>query len=207
MIFKDRYDAANQLVDRLKKYKNNPDAVIIAIPRGAVQIGSVLAKELHTPLDIILTKKIGAPGNSEFAIGAVSLQASYIDSPFPIDADYIEQEINHLRELLKKRYQQYYQDKKPIPLKDKIVILIDDGVATGNTLLAALELIRQEKPKKIVVAVPVGPSDTIAKIAQKADAVVCLLTPEPFYAIGAFYQNFAQVDDQEAINLLHEAQT
>ena len=204
-MFKDRYDAANQLAESLKKYKNNTDVVIVAIPRGALQIGSVLAKNLMVPLDVVLTKKIGAPGQPELAIGAVSLQGQYIDPEFSIDAHYIEQEVKRIRKALQDRHKKYYKNRAAIDLKNKIVILTDDGVATGQTVLAAIELIKQQEPKKIIVALPVGPRDTIEKIKKKVDEVVCLLVPEFFYAIGQFYQHFPQVEDEEACLLFEKS--
>lgn len=204
-MFKDRCDAANQLLQSLERYKNNLDVVVVAIPRGALQIGLVLSKNLKVPLDVVLIKKIGAPGMKELAIGAVSLQGRYIDPTFPVNSNYIEQETKRIEEMLRERHKKYYKNREPIALKGKIVILTDDGVATGQTLLAAIELIKQQKPKKIIVALPVGPRDTIEKIKKKVDEVVCLLTPEFFYAIGQFYENFPQVEDEEAIRLLNES--
>ena len=204
-MFKDRYDAANQLLQSLEKYKNNLDVVIVAIPRGALQIGSVLSKNLKVPLDVVLIKKIGAPGMQELAIGAVSLQGRYIDPTFPVDADYIEQETKNIKQKLHERYKNYYKNRKPIALKNKIVILTDDGVATGQTILAAIELIKQQKPKKIIVAVPVGARDTIEQLQKSVDEVVCLLVPEFFYAIGQFYQHFPQVEDEEACLLFEKS--
>ncbi|HJZ23564.1 MAG TPA: phosphoribosyltransferase family protein [Candidatus Babeliales bacterium] len=206
-MFKDRYDAAQQLARKLIKYKNNPNTVIIAIPRGALEIGYVLAKELHLPLDVVLIKKIGAPGNPELAIGALSMHSRILDPSFSVDMKYVEEETMRLKNLLKERYKNYYKKNKPIDLKNKIVILTDDGIATGNTMFAAVNLIQEQEPQKIIIALPVGPTDTIKQLKEKVDIVICLLTPEPFYAIGAFYQNFAQVDDTEAIRLLHEANT
>ncbi len=113
--------------------------------------------------------------------------------------------MNKIREKLEERYRTYWGNRKPLPLKDKIVILTDDGVATGSTILAAIELVRLEQPQKIVVALPVGPQDTIERLREKADDVICVHIPEHFYAIGQFYHEFAQVDDDEAIRLLNEA--
>ncbi|MEX0940859.1 MAG: phosphoribosyltransferase family protein [Candidatus Babeliales bacterium] len=205
-MFKDRYDAANQLLTQLKKYKDRDDVVILGIPRGALEIGYVLAKELHAPLDVTFSKKISAPGQSELAIGAVSLHAENINplyqNAYP---DHIKQEKQKVRELLEKRYKQYRQDKQPIDLKDKIVIVTDDGIATGQTMLLALDEVKKQNPKKIVVAVPVAPQDILDQLEKKADEVICLLTPTTFWGISQFYNNFAQVEDEEAIRLLQEA--
>ena len=205
MIFTNRFDAAKELAKKLQKYKNNKNAIILAIPRGGVQTGYILAKELNLKLDIVLTKKIGYPGNAEYAIGSVSLKSKFINEKHKdISHDYIESEVKRIRKILKERYKKYLGDKKPTSLKNKIVIITDDGVATGSTILAAIELIKREEPKKIIVAVPVGPADTIKQLKKKADEVICLLIPEMFYAIGQFYQEFTQVEDEEAIRLLKE---
>ncbi len=207
-MFKDRFDAAYQLAPYLKQYSNNPDAIILGIPRGGLQLGYVLARELHLPLDVILSKKIGYPGNPEYAIGAVSLQ-NIIISPDFVDIQelkgYIADQASQIRQLLQERNIKYRHNKPPLDLTNKIVIVVDDGVATGSTLLATLALIRQNKPQKIIVALPVAPPQALELIGQQADEVICLLRPHDFAGVGQFYQNFEQVDDQEAIRLLHEA--
>lgn len=205
MMFRDRIDAANQLVEKLEKYKGQKAAIILAVPRGALEIGKVLAKKLKLPLDIALTKKLGAPGNPEYAIGAVSLTGEVLEDTMGIPENELQYEIKRLREELKKKYEMYHGKKKPPVLKGKTVIIVDDGVATGRTLLATIEMIKKEKPKKLVVAVPVGPPDSIKMLKEHVDEVVCLKTPSPFFAIGMFYRQFDQVEDKEAIKLLKEA--
>ncbi len=208
-MFNDRFDAAHQLAMQLTEYKNNKDVVVIAIPRGGLELGYVIAKELNAPLDVLLTKKIGAPFEPEVAIGSVSLEHALIDPRFatlvPAYQIYIEQEIRKIRSLLKERYKQYRDDKQPLSMKNKIVIVSDDGVATGYTLLAAIELIKKEHPKKIIVAVPVAPRDTAKKIQATADKLICLIIPETFHSVGQFYHDFSQVEDTEAVRLLAEA--
>lgn len=206
MLFKNRFDAAERLAEKLQKYKGKKNVIILAIPRGALQIGNVLAKRLQLPLDIVLTKKIGHPYNSELAIGAVSLASEIIDPQFrDVSREYIQNEIQELRGKLKERYLKY-RGEKPFPkLKDKMVILVDDGVAMGHTMSAAIDLVRKEKPKKIVVAIPVGSAEAVAMLKRKADEVICLSIPESFMAIGQFYQQFEQVEDEEAIRLLKDA--
>lgn len=205
MLFKNRFDAAEQLAEKLQKYNGKKNVIILAIPRGALQIGNVLAKKLHLPLDIVLTKKIGHPYNPEMAIGAVSLASEIIDPQFrDVSKEYIKNEIKELRKKLKERSQQY-RGKRPFPkLKDKIVILVDDGVAMGHTMSAAIDFVRKEKPKKMVVAIPVGSAEAVAVLKRKADEVICLSIPESFMAIGQFYQQFEQVEDEEAIRLLKD---
>lgn len=203
MIFKDRFEAGALLAQALSKYANDPQAIILGIPRGGVQTGYELAARLNLGLDVILTKKIGYLGNKEFAIGSASLNSVFVDPRFTEQmADHINQEIIRIRELLTKRYQQYFGDQRPQSLTGKNVIITDDGIATGQTLLCAIDLVRQEKPNKIIVAVPVSAQDSLQKVQQYADEVVCLHAPQDFGFVGKFYQQFTQVPDQEAIDLL-----
>jgi putative phosphoribosyl transferase len=208
-MFKDRFDAGQQLAQKLVAYKEDPNAIILAVPRGALEIGSVLSHELKLPLDIILTKKIGHPENPEYAIGVVSLENTIIDKQWreysgEFDT-YIKNEIQAIKELLKKRYQEYRDSKPPLDLKNKIVIVVDDGVATGKTLEGTLEIIRKENPQKIIVAVPVASKDALKLLKSKADEVICLLVPEVFLSVSQFYRNFDQVDDSQAIALLQSS--
>ncbi|MBI2280682.1 MAG: phosphoribosyltransferase [Bacteroidetes bacterium] len=201
-MFNDRIDAGQQLAVALKHYKRKKEAVVVALPRGGVILGYAIANELHLPLEVLMVKKIGHPTNPEFAIGAVSLTGSIVDEFTSVDETYIEKEIKNIRELLKKRYKMYYGNKPPLELKNKTVIVVDDGVATGSTMIAALDLIKNEQPKHIVVAVPVGPPDTIKEIENFSDETICLETYSPFYSIGIYYKNFTQVTDNEVKLLL-----
>ncbi len=208
MMFKDRYDAAEKLLSNLQNYKSDPNAIILAIPRGALELGYVLAKGLNIPLDIILSKKIGFPLNPEYAIGAVTDQQVVLNSNFkdnPHFHDYIADQIVSIRKTLKDRNEKYRKGMAPLDLYNKTVIVVDDGVATGNTMLLTLSLIKGYKPKKIVVALPVSSKEALEKIEYNADEVVCLMTPENFQSVGQFYNNFTQVEDDEAIRLLREA--
>ncbi|EKD42067.1 MAG: Phosphoribosyltransferase [uncultured bacterium] len=209
MIFYDRFEAAKLLAHRLKHYSHDPHAVILTIPRGGLQTGYSLAKELKLPLDIILIKKIGHPANAEYAIGAVSLTGEII-SPDAIQSGdvpqgYIRNKILQLRETLRERHEKYYLGRQPLSLKNKTIIITDDGVATGNTLFAAIDLLKTSEPKKIVVAIPVGPPSTINLLKSRVDEVICLQVEENFAAVGQFYENFPQVEDAEAIQLLQLA--
>jgi len=203
MIFKDRFTAGKLLAKELKKYKNKKDAIVLAIPRGGLQIGFSIAKELNLNLDIILTKKIGYPGNPEYAIGAVSLKEEVVDSK-EVSKEYIKNEIKKIRRVLKERYKKY--NSKQINVKNKIVILVDDGIATGSTMLLTIQLIKKQNPKKIIVAVPVGPAENIGLLKESSE-VICLYAPDYFFAIGEFYENFKQVSDEEAVSLLKEIQS
>ncbi|PIN75842.1 phosphoribosyltransferase [Candidatus Woesearchaeota archaeon CG10_big_fil_rev_8_21_14_0_10_37_12] len=196
MMFKNRFHAAELLADKLKQYKNKKGAIILAIPRGGLEIGRPLANQLHLPLDIILTKKISSPRNSEVAIGSASLSGFFVNPDFDISEEYVNREVESIQQSLKQRYKQYKGNKKPAELKNKTVIIVDDGLATGHTMEAAIELIKQQLPKKLVVAVPVAPPSTARKIAKRVDEFICLATPFDFVAVGQFYEEFEQVSDK-----------
>jgi putative phosphoribosyl transferase len=203
MIFADRHDAAQQLIPLMSKYKNDA-GVVMAVPRGGVPIAYLISKAYQFPLELLLTKKIGHPSNPELAIGAVSLENEVIDDRFDIADEYIERQIIKIRQSLKERYQKFMGDRQPIDLKGKTVIIVDDGIATGNTILASIKMIRAKHPQKIVVAVPVAPARTAEKIRDLVDDFICVHTPEEFYGVGQFYADFSQVTDAEVIEYLRE---
>ena len=205
-MFRDRYDAGDQLALALAKYKGARDAIVLAIPRGALQIGEVLHERLGLPLDIIVTKKIPHPMSEEYAIGAVGPDGEYFVNPAALDIapEYIESQRRRLELAVEEKYVTY-RGKRPKPkLGGKTVIIVDDGIATGSTMIAAIHVIRKQKPKRIVVAVPVGAQDSVARVAAEADEVVCLSTPDMFFAIGQFYEDFTQVEDEEAMAILEK---
>lgn len=206
-MFKDRQDAAEKLIPKLEKYKGNKDAIILAIPRGALEMGAVLRDKLNLPLDIVVTKKIGAPGNEEYAIGVVGPDGeSQINEGvvrmYGIPKSYIDDEAQRLKHAIKRRYEDYRGDPNPPDLKNKICIVVDDGIATGFTTLAAIQYIRRQKPEKIVLAVPVSAVDSHDKLKKEVDEMICLSVREDFFAVGQFYETFGQVEDDEAIKLL-----
>jgi len=206
MVFKDRIDAAFKLADKLESYKD-ANAIILAIPRGGVPIGFIIAKQLHLPLEVVLSKKIGHPLHKEFAIGAVTSKSRFLsDAANDVSKDYIEEETKKIRTLLSKRFQDYYGNRKPQELKDKILIIVDDGIATGNTIISTIEMLHEEQPKKIVVAIPVSSKSALHKLktTNYIDEVVCLSTPLNFRAVGQFYKEFDQVDEAEVKNLLNK---
>ena len=200
-ILKDRKEAGMLLSQKLEKYQHT-DTIILAIPRGGVPIGYEIAKNLNLPLDIILSKKIGHPFNKEFAIGAVSLDSTLFDEYPDIPKEYIEREIKNLRESMKDKYNLYRDYRKPEDIKGKTVIVVDDGIATGNTLLASLAMLRKRHPKKIIVAVPVVPFDTVKIFEQNTDEFVYLMAPKDFRGVGRFYESFDQVSDEEVVRML-----
>lgn len=210
MIFPNRFEAGKQLADKLLEIldlTSNSSLIVLAIPRGGVVIGSQLASALKCPLEVIVTKKIGAPGNPELAIGAVgAVGEPVIDENLAarvgVDEAYLQAKIANLKSEIAKRIKEYHGDKPAINLKDKLVIITDDGVATGATIKAAIEIVRQENPQKIMVAVPVIAKDALKEIEGLADEVVYLEAPDLFFAVGQFYQEFDQVSDEEVKRLL-----
>ena len=209
-MFKDRTDAGLLLVKKLSNYHNNKDAVVVTIPRGGIPLGYVISKGLHLPLELVLSKKIGHPLHKEFAIGAVTLTDRILsDAANDISRMYIQEETSRIRTILKERQDGYYDTRKPISFKNKIVIVVDDGVATGNTLMSSIKLIEKQKPSQIIVALPVGPPSVIEKIKNipSVNDTICLLVPENFRAVGQFYKNFDPIKDNEVVTLLEKANT
>lgn len=205
-MFEDRIDAGTQLAKKMAKFKNE-NVVVLAIPRGGLPIGALVGKALNAPLDVALSKKIGHPYHKEYAIGAVSLESIVLTDAMGVTQGYINEETARIRKKLKENHKQYYTHRSPENLKDKTVIIVDDGIATGNTLLATVELINKQNPSKIIIGIPVAPSSAIEKLekAPNVDEVICLLVPNNFHAVGQFYKNFEQVSDQEAIEWLEKS--
>jgi len=210
-MFYDRYEAGQKLASALKNYKSKNDVIILAIPRGGVVVGFEVTKALGVPLDIVVARKIGAPGNAEFAIGAVSEKGDIIlneesISEYQISRDYIKKEAKNQRQEVKRRLAEYRGGKEPANLKDKIVIIVDDGIATGASIKAAISSVKADAPKKVILAVPVAPPDTIEELKKEVNKVVCLEAPETFFAVGQFYQIFDQTSDEEVKEILKTAQ-
>jgi putative phosphoribosyl transferase len=214
VLFRDRTDAARQLAERLYWLKNEMEkskqVVIVAIPRGGIIIGNIIAKELRTKLDLVVTRKIGAPFNPELAIGAVMPDGSYflndVAAMINISQNYIESQIRKEvkeieRRLIEFRGRKEYDNK----LEDKIVVLVDDGIATGATILASTKWIKDKHNcKQLIIAVPLVPREILEDLNRAAGKVIVLYTPEPFGAIGRFYQNFKQVSDDEVKEIMRE---
>ena len=205
-LYENRTDAGKQLAEQLRPFIGQ-DVVVLAIPRGGLPIGAEVAQVLKAPLDVVLTKKIGHPHHKEYAIGAVSMDGVILSDTDTISENYIIEETARIREVLKERHRQYYKNRRPVDLKDKIVIVVDDGIATGNTLMATVQLVAKQNPSRIIVGIPVAPRSAVQNLESmpQVDEVVCLATPLNFMAVGQFYLHFYQVSDKEAIKILEGA--
>lgn len=206
VIFADRVDAGKRLVSALRDLVDE-DAIVLAIPRGGVVVGYEVAKALGLPLDVIIPRKIGAPSNPELAIGAMTEDGTVLLDARLVEqlqvSDYYIKKESAAQKLEIQRRLKLYRGDVPYPnLANRDVILVDDGIATGSTMKAALASVRKRGAKTVVVAIPVGPPSTIIELERKAHRVVCLYTPESFYAIGEFYRDFTQTRDEEVTRLL-----
>src|SRR3989338_4661254 len=204
MLFRNRIQAGKQLAKKLSTYRNKKDVLVLGIPRGGVEVAFAVAKSLHVELSIAVTKKIGHPFNPELAIGAVSPDNYILDEDYKDREGYAKKAIKELNAEIKKRYKLYTEGKLP-QLKNKIAIVVDDGLATGHTMLAAIKYIKSKNPKKIIVAIPVAAQDSYEKVKKIADEVICLHVPIFFSAVGSFYQEFEQLEDKEVKQYLEEA--
>jgi len=205
--FKDRIDAGRVLARELEGYGGRPDVLVLALPRGGVPVGFEVARELGVPLDVFVVRKLGMPGHEEYAIGAIAsggvriINEEAVRSFGVTDAE-IEAVTAEERMELERR-ERRYRDGRPSPdIAGKTVILVDDGLATGSTMRAAVEALREEGPARVVVAVPTAALETCAEIATLVDDMVCAMTPEPFYAVGLWYDDFGQTTDEEVHDLL-----
>jgi putative phosphoribosyl transferase len=203
--FEDRLDAGRRLAAALAAYKGR-HPLVLAIPRGAVAMGAEIAKLLGGELDVVLVKKLRAPGSPEFAVGAVDESGWTYVAPHArsagADEAYLEREKATQLELLRRRRAQYTPARAPADPANRIAIVIDDGIATGASMIAALHAVRAKKPAKLVCAVPVAPPESVETLRPYADELVCLETPEDFMAVGQFYRHFEQVEDEEVIAML-----
>jgi predicted phosphoribosyltransferase len=204
--FSDRIDAGRRLAAALKDAVSK-DAIVLAIPRGGVVVGFQVAQALNIPLDLIIPRKIGAPNNPELAIGAVTEDGTIILDDklveyLQVPKEYVKEESERQRLEIERRSRLYRGDTPYPSLKNHQVVIIDDGVATGSTMKAAVVSVRKRGAKTVLVAVPVGPHSTVEELKKEADDVVCLHKPEPFYAIGQFYEDFSQTSDEDVRRLL-----
>jgi predicted phosphoribosyltransferase len=202
-MFQNRSEAGMLLASKLRKYQNIP-GVLLAVPRGGVPVAYEVAKELNMPLEVILVKKLGHPLNKEYAIGAVSLKDMFVIPHENVTDFYIQKQVEKIRLRLQEMQERFMGEKEPENIQGRTIIIIDDGVATGNTLLATIRLLRKEKPLKIVVAVPVISKSAARKITLAADELIAVLIPETFYGVGQFYDDFTQVSDDEVVTYLQK---
>jgi putative phosphoribosyl transferase len=210
-MFRNREEAGRILADKLSQYRNDPTAVILALPRGGVAVGYQLSLALHVPLDVFITRKIGAPGNLEYAIGAVAETGSCSLNQEAVNSFGLSQyELNRLIHLQEKeiaRRKNLYRQGRPLPqLTGRTVLLVDDGIATGATFMASALAIRSLQPRLLVGVIPVGPPSTIREVRAHVDELVVLMTPEPFEAVGNFFVDFTQVEDRDVIQYLNLAE-
>lgn len=206
-LFADRTDAGRQLAEALAEYAGNLNVAVLALPRGGVPIGYEIARRLHAPLDVYIVRKLGVPGHEELAMGALASHGTCVVdedliAALHIDASALDEVIAREVDELQRREAAYREARSRFDTAGKLAILVDDGLATGASMRAAATALREERPARIVVAVPVAAARTCASLERVVDRVVCLNTPEPFHAVGLYYQNFEQTSDDEVRRLL-----
>jgi putative phosphoribosyl transferase len=209
-MFLDRRDAGAKLASKLLKYKDNKDVLVLALPRGGVMTGYETARALRVPMDVLIVRKIGVPWQPEFAAGALSETGALVInklvvSGYKISKEFLEKEVSRQKEEISRRIELYRNGKGIAGLEDKIIILIDDGAATGATMKAAVETLGEAKIMKLVVALPVSPVDTAEELRGMSDEFVCIETHDDFLAVGNYYQDFTQVSDEEVVDLLERS--
>jgi putative phosphoribosyl transferase len=208
--FEDRFDAGKFLAQQLKHHAGDPNLVVLALPRGGVPVAYEVARALDTPLDVFVVRKLGAPGYEELAMGAIATGGVCVFNDevvhhLGVSESWIQAAIEEQGEELRRREALYRGDRPPLDIQNKNVILIDDGLATGASMRAAVRALRQRKPASITVAVPIGAADTCDQFRSQAEEVVCARTPEPFHAVGAWYRDFTQTTDDQVRELLDRA--
>lgn len=205
---RDRRQAGRVLAEKLEHLRDRPDLLVLALPRGGVAVGFEVAHELNAPLDIVVVRKLGFPGHEEYAMGAIASGGVRVMNPMPgisVSPDDVAAVVAREQDELTRRELLYRGDRPAIDVRGRTVIVVDDGLATGSTMRAAVLAIRRQKPAYLVVAVPVGAEETCEMLRADADEVVCAATPRPFRAVGLWYQNFPQSTDDEVHELLDEA--
>lgn len=210
MLFHDRSDAGRHLAGTLAGYADRPDVLVLGLPRGGVPVAFEVARALHAPLDVFVVRKLGVPGQEELAMGAIAtggvrvlnddvIQVAGITED--VIAEVATQEVEELR-----RRERLYRGDRPAPdVRGKTVIIVDDGLATGSTMRAAVAAVQGQGPARVIVAVPVGAAETCAKLREEADETICAHTPEDFFAIGSWYEDFSQTTDEQVRDLLEQA--
>jgi putative phosphoribosyl transferase len=205
--FRDRVEAGELLSAKLAEYRDRDDVIVLALPRGGVPVGREVARTLAVPFDVYVVRKLGVPGHEELAMGAIAtggvrqINRDVVDA-LGIPGNVIDAVAEREQRELERREQTYRGDRGPLSLTNKTVILVDDGLATGSTMRAAVMAARQQQPARVIVAVPVGAASTCADLATEADDVVCVRTPDPFVAVGLWYRDFTPTTDHEVRTLL-----
>ena len=208
LAFRNRRQAGRVLAERLAHYRGRPDLLVLALPRGGVAVGFEVAHALHAPLDVFVVRKLGFPGQEEYAMGAIASGGVTVMNPVPglaVSADELAAVVAREQDELVRRERLYRGDRPAVAIRGRTVIVVDDGVATGSTMRAAVRAIQRQQPVHLTVAVPVGAADTCAQLAQEADEVVCVAMPQPFRAVGLWYDSFPQAGDDEVHDLLEQA--
>ena len=210
IYYRDRRDAGNFLADLLTRYYRQPDVLVLALPRGGVPVAYEIARKLHLPLDIFLVRKLGVPGHEELAMGAIASGGVRVLNyevlrGLPINDETIEKVAKKELEELERRDCEYRGEKPHPQIEGKRIILVDDGLATGSTMRAAIEAIRKQQPKEIIIAVPVASREVCEEFRHEVDKVVCASMPEDFHAVGIWYEDFSQTPDAEVSELLRSA--
>ncbi|HXE64586.1 MAG TPA: phosphoribosyltransferase [Bryobacteraceae bacterium] len=209
-LFRDRVHAGRLLADKLRVENELTRPLVLALPRGGVPVAFEIAHDLHGDLDIFLVRKIGVPGQEELALGAIASGGVRVINEalarhLRISTTTLDQLTSRVQREIERRERLYRQDRAPLPIANRAVILVDDGLATGATMLAAVRAVKQQNPKRIVVAVPVASAAACREFRRHVDEIVCLNTPEPFYAVGAWFEDFSQTTDDEVRELLDRA--
>ncbi len=209
-VFRDRFEAGQALSGRLQRYARHSDVIVLALPRGGVPVGFAVAMTLGDPLDVFLVRKLGVPGHAELAMGAIAsggvrVLNQAVMNALNIPAGIVDQVAAEEQRELERRERAYRDDRPPLEVHAKTVILVDDGLATGSTMRAAVEALRPSQPAGLVVAVPTAPRDVCEELRRLVDEIVCAITPEPFYGVGLWYDNFEQISDAEVSDLLQRA--
>ncbi len=211
MLFRDRAEAGRVLADRLAAYANYPDAMVLALPRGGVAVAFEIAAALNLPLDIFVVRKLGLPGHEEFAMGAVASGGARVLNQdlirqLSLSNEIIEHIVAREQRELERRERTYRGQRPVLDVRDRTIIIVDDGLATGSSMRAAIAALRQKRPTKLIVAVPVGARLTCSELEALADEVICLETPENFSAVGLCYKDFSQITDEDVKYLLERNQ-
>lgn len=211
VLFRDRLDAGRKLAGKLDGYKGQDNLLVLGLPRGGIPVAYEVAEELNAPLDIFLVRKLGLPGHEELAMGAIAsggvrVLNQEVVHALNIPPKVIDTVAEQEQQELQRREQAYRGSRLTAQIRGKTVILVDDGLATGSSMLAAVEALRPQRPARLVVAVPVAPPETCEKIAREVDEIICAATPEPFHGVGLWYENFEQTNDSEVRRLLAQSE-